>query len=78
VTGHAPSGGAGGDGGAGSLPAVGVLVARVEAPTVLYRVTSTHGGTYVRLLPYRRSGAEVVVMLIAGVLVGGGSQWIVP
>ncbi len=40
-----------------STLAVGDLVARVEAPTMIHRVTERFTG-YVRILPYRRSGRE--------------------
>ena len=57
---------------------IGTLVARVEAPTVLHRVTSTIGPRdIVRILPYRRSGAEHVLMRIGGTWCGNGSAWIV-
>lgn len=59
--------------------AVGDLVARVEAPTVLYRVTSKHPG-YVRILPYQRSGREVVLTTVKHggrtIWAGDGSQWV--
>jgi hypothetical protein len=58
----------------GMLP-VGTLVARVEAPTVLYRVTSTLRRDVVRILPFRRSGAERVLVNIGGVWAADGSQW---
>lgn len=61
------------------LPAVGTIVARTEAPTVRYRVTSIHGRgaqAYARLLPFRSSGREVVVTLIGGTLAGDGSAWV--
>lgn len=59
--------------------AVGDLVARVEAPTMLHRVTEKFPG-YVRVLPYRRSGKEqFLVSLPHGgrtIWTGDGSQWI--
>jgi hypothetical protein len=59
---------------------VGDLVARVEAPTVLHRVTEKHP-SYVRVLPYRRSGREQFLMSIKHggrmIWAGDGSQWIV-
>ena len=58
---------------------VGDLVARVEAPTVLYRVTEKFPG-YVRALPYRRSGREQILFQSAAgarFWVGDGSQWVV-
>jgi hypothetical protein len=61
------------------LPPVGTLVARVEAPTVRYRVTSVHGAgrqAYVRLLPFRAQGREVAVTMIGCTLAGDGSRWI--
>lgn len=61
------------------LPAVGTLVARVEAPTVLYRVTSTIRDSgkpvAVRLLPYQRQGREVLAILDGRRIVGDGSVW---
>jgi hypothetical protein len=60
--------------------AVGDLVARVEAPTVLHRVTSRHPG-YVRVLPYRRGGREQLLVPLrhAGrtIWAGDGSEWVV-
>lgn len=44
---------------------VGDLVARDAEPTAVFRVTSIAGTAangYVRLLPYRRQGAEVFVV----------------
>lgn len=52
----------------------GCIVYRVEAPTVMYRVTSRMGATF-RLLPYRRSGREVTAAILGGTLVGDGSAW---
>lgn len=63
----------------GKLPPVNTLVARVEAPTVCYNVTSIfrQGGRAVaaRLLPYRASGREIIVALERGHIVGDGSIW---
>jgi hypothetical protein len=62
-----------------SALAVGDLVARVEAPTVLHRVTEKFSG-YVRVLPYRRSGREQILFQSAAgtqFWIGDGSQWIV-
>lgn len=60
--------------------AVGDLVARVEAPTVLHRVTEKFPG-YVRVLPYRRSGREQLLVPVRHggrtIWTGDGSQWIV-
>lgn len=53
---------------------VGDLVARVEAPTVLHRVTSMTRA-FVRLLPFRRSGREVALLSIKGQRMGDGSIW---
>lgn len=55
--------------------AVGDLVARVEAPTVLYRVTSVTTPTLVRLLPFRRSGNGVYIASMCGAWAGDGSAW---
>jgi hypothetical protein len=59
---------------------VGDLIARVEAPTVLHRVTSRFPGNYVRILPYRRSGQEHFLASVRHdgktTWVGDGSQWI--
>jgi hypothetical protein len=55
-----------------SALAVGDLVARIEAPTVLYRVTTKFPG-YVRALPYRRSGREQLLMPIKQ---GARSIWV--
>lgn len=62
-----------------SALAVGDLVARVEAPTVLHRVSEKFPG-YVRVLPYRRSGREQILFQSAAgarFWIGDGSQWIV-
>jgi len=63
-----------------SALAVGDLVARVEAPTMLHRVSEKFPG-YVRALPYRRSGREQFLMPIKqggrSIWAGDGSQWIV-
>ena len=59
---------------------VGDLVARVEAPTVIHRVTERFKG-YVRVLPYRRSGREQLLVPVKSggrtIWIGDGSQWIV-
>ena len=59
---------------------VGDLVARVEAPTVFHRVTERFPG-YVRILPYRRSGREQLLVPVKHggrtIWIGDGSQWIV-
>jgi hypothetical protein len=58
---------------------VGDLVARVEAPTELHRVTARFPD-YVRVLPYRRSGKEQFLISIRygdrAIWAGDGSQWI--
>lgn len=63
-----------------SALAVGDLVARVEAPTVLHRVSEKFPG-YVRVLPYRRSGSEQFLLPMkrgrSTIWAGDGSQWIV-
>jgi hypothetical protein len=63
---------------------VGDLVARTEAPTVPYRVTSKFHGKArgaVRVLPYRRSGQEQILFPIQyggkAIWTDGGSQWLV-
>lgn len=60
--------------------AVGDLVARAEAPTELYVVSTKLTGGGFRLLPYQRSGKEVVVMSMRHgkqtILTDGSSQWI--
>lgn len=53
---------------------VGDLVARVEAPTMLHRVTSMTRA-FVRLLPFQRSGREVALLSIKGQWMGDGSIW---
>jgi hypothetical protein len=59
---------------------VGDLVARVEAPTELHRVSEKFPG-YVRVLPYRRSGREQFLMPMRHgrrtIWAGDGSQWVV-
>lgn len=65
---------------------IGDLVARVEAPTVPYRVTSNFSVSgkaqgAVRVLPYRRSGQEQILFPIRhggkAIWTDGGSQWLV-
>jgi hypothetical protein len=60
--------------------AIGDLVARVEAPTVFYRVTERFPG-YVRVLPYQRSGREQILISVRHgrrtVWAGDGSEWTV-
>ncbi len=60
--------------------AVGDLVARVEAPTVIHRVTERFP-KYARVLPYRHSGREqfLVPFKHGGrtIWAGDGSQWVV-
>ncbi len=53
---------------------IGDLVARVEAPTMLHRVTSMTPA-FVRLLPFRRSGREVAILKIGKHWLGDGSVW---
>lgn len=53
---------------------VGDLVARVEAPTILHRVTSMTRA-FVRLLPFQRSGREVAILKIDKRWIGDGSVW---
>lgn len=58
--------------------AIGDLVARVEAPTVIYRVTSQHAG-HARILPFRRSGRELILVPLkrgSSTWIGDGSQWL--
>lgn len=55
---------------------VGDLVARVEAPTMIHRVTEKFPG-YVRILPYRRSGKEHFLVPMGALWIGDGSQWVV-
>ncbi len=60
------------------LPTVGTIITRQEAPTVRYRVTSTHGkgaNAYARCLPFRTSGREVCVMILGATIAGDGSVW---
>jgi len=54
---------------------VGDLVYRVEASTVLFRVTSKIPGGFLRLLPYQRSGKEVFIMKSGSRWIGDGSIW---
>lgn len=60
--------------------AVGALVARVEAPTEIYRVTEKFPA-YLRVLPYQRSGGEKLLFpmkpISARMLTDGSSRWIV-
>jgi hypothetical protein len=53
----------------------GDLVARVEAPTVMYRVTSTVGSDAVRVLPYRRQGEAKILIQAGRHYVADGSLW---
>lgn len=53
----------------------GTLVARIEAPTVLYRVTSIPASGYARLLPYQRSGREIIIARAGSRWIGDGSVW---
>jgi hypothetical protein len=55
--------------------AVGDLIARTEAPTVLYRVTSKQPHQCFRLLPYQRSGREIWITKLGGNWIGDGSTW---
>ena len=56
--------------------ATGTLIARVEAPTVLYRVT-TRFPDYIRILPYQRSGKEHILISVGRNWIGDGSRWVV-
>lgn len=56
---------------------IGTLIARVEAPTVRYRVTSRLAKGVWRCLPFQARGREVVLQArIDGNLTGDGSVWI--
>lgn len=61
---------------------IGDLVARTTAPAEPFRVTSIHGTAsngYVRLLPFRRQGSEVMIAKHAGAWIGSdGSRWVKP
>lgn len=58
---------------------VGDLVQRASEPSKLYRVTSIHGTTargYVRLLPFQRSGGEVLIAKHRGAWIDStGNRW---
>lgn len=56
---------------------IGDLVARVEAPTVLYRVTSSIRGSkdMFRILPHQRQGREHVLVRMNGAWIADGSRW---
>jgi hypothetical protein len=58
---------------------VGDLIARDAEPTALFRVTSIAGTAangYVRLLPYRRQGAEAFIAKHRGRWIGAdGRAW---
>ena len=56
-------------------PPIGALVCRAGDPEDIYRVASHLGRGALRLLPYRRTGAEVVVMAHRGALTDGTSVW---
>lgn len=51
------------------------LIVRIEAPTVIYRVTSKIADGVFRCLPYRRSGKEVVIIKTKTHWIGDGSVW---
>jgi hypothetical protein len=53
----------------------GTLIARVEAPTVLYRVTSSPAPGFARILPYQRSGKEHIIYSQGSRWIGDGSVW---
>ncbi len=53
---------------------VGDLVSRVEAPTVVYLVTTRLPRGF-RALPYQRTGKEVFLLVVQGQVVGDGSTW---
>ena len=57
--------------------AVGDLVASVDAPTLLYRITTKYPAGYFRALPYRRSGSEKFLTWWKGSLIGADARWIV-
>lgn len=55
---------------------VGTLVARVEAPTVVWRVTSIGRTGRARVIPYRASYVRDHLLAVVGdSLVGDGSVW---
>lgn len=55
-------------------------MARVEAPTVLYRITEKFPA-YLRALPFRHSGPEKLLFALkhggSALLAGDGSRWVV-
>jgi len=55
---------------------VGDLVARAGEPEALYRVESRLGTVGLRLLPYQRSGSEVIITRLSGAWSDGMSRWI--
>lgn len=57
---------------------VGTIVARVEAPTTLWRVTSIGRVGHARIIPYRAKYVRDILLSIVGdTLVGDGSVWTV-
>lgn len=58
-------------------PNTGTLMASVKAPTEVYSVASKHGDPtrngFLRLLPYQRSGQEVVLVAMR---VGRRMAWV--
>lgn len=55
---------------------VGTLVARVEAPTVVWRVTSIGRTGHARVIPYRAAYVrDHLLAIVGGALVGDGSAW---
>lgn len=55
---------------------VGTLVARVEAPTVVWRVTSIGRVGHARIIPYRAKFVrDILLTIVNDTLVGDGSVW---
>lgn len=54
---------------------IGALIARAEAPTVRYRITSITPNGTAHCLPYQAQGREVFVLLGVDHIVGDGSIW---
>lgn len=57
--------------------AVGTLVARIEQPSVRYRLTSKSDSYTFRALPYQARGPEQQLVVAGSHLIGDGSTWTV-
>ena len=60
---------------AAKLPSVGDLVAPHGQPSEIYRVAERIGTVGVRILPWNRGGAELVLSRYRGVVTDGTRPW---